>query len=241
MWFFSHPVRRKPNGAACCWRPKSSLEAWAKKRSKILCTQAFHMVQWCPMMSNAPCWSAEVWNLGFSRSAGLQEPIFVSKSRFSRCDFTKDPLRNLHFFLVLMKINIFRFEDFCLTVLSLFILLRGSHLSPFRMTNFSNSGRCDGALTHNLQPRSVKWWARIPVINGLFIPVQVDNMTPLSICRFWSSFTSIVTWSSLSQVGMTTKRGVLRTHLMKHLVFWGSLKSLDNGGKGILHAIRWKL
>ena len=197
-----------------------------------------------PMMSNDVQCTMLIGRgleLGILQICGTTGANFCPKSRFSRCDFTKDPLRNLHFFLVLMKINIFRFEDFCLTVLSLFILLRGSHLSPFRMTNFSNSGRCDGALTHNLQPRSVKWWAPIPVINGLFIPVQVDNMTPLSICRFWSSFTSIVTWSSPSQVGMTTKRGVLRTHLMKHLVFWGSLKSLDNEGKGILHAIRWKL
>ena len=264
MWFFSHPVRRKLFlvQRKLLAVPKSSLVLlpFAEEQNPA----APLGFSYGPMMSSLHhffpprfgTWDSpdlrDYRSQLFSKKS-FGPDVISQRTRYEICDF----FWSMDWFLreifnrktpylmgksmVSCKISLTPIQSFCVDADKYFPVLRGSHLSPFRMTNFSNSGRCDGALTHNLQPRSVKWWAPIPVINGLFIPVQVDNMTPLSICRYWSSFTSIVTWSSPSQVGMTTKRGVLRTHLMKYLVFWGSLESLDNEGKGILHAIRWKL
>ena len=76
----------KPGFAAFCRGAKSSSTPW--------------VFIWSNDVLTAPLFSAKVWHLGFSRSAGLQEPIFLQKVVWARCDFTKDPLRNLRFFLV---------------------------------------------------------------------------------------------------------------------------------------------
>ena len=111
---------------------------------------------------------AKVWNLGFSRSSGVQEQCKTCRSQMwyhKGLVVTKSAMFVWGIFV--MK-TFFRSEDCFLTVRTVYSF----ELQPSvaRMTNFSSSGRCDGAL-QKLQG-VFSWWTPIQ-LNGSFIPFRI--------------------------------------------------------------------